>query len=261
MNNQEESRLNDNYINNWRKIKSRYILKQIFDHLNPKIFLNIIKNNKNIKNKLDIDLNDYKYVYLTNKFNINRYKKLDYNKTNFDKDHLYKKAKKILELKSLNFSINDIIDIVNKNCKKAIKEKKNKESNINPFFYYNYNDIYSPFNPFIFDNNDYIGIPLNYIIKYNLKNDYILFFEKNKKSQLCITYDKRKQIELLKELKIDFLKVKSLYFKYENDYFYEKKYNFIFTDNFLFKYLPNNLEILCLDFLNKLEINNNIFNS
>ena len=60
MNNQEESRLNDNYINNWRKIKSRYILQQIFEHLNPKIFLNIIKNNKNIKNKLDIDLNDYK---------------------------------------------------------------------------------------------------------------------------------------------------------------------------------------------------------
>ena len=58
--NNKESIKQKNYIFNLGKIRSKYILKQIFEHLNQKIFLKIIKHNKNIQNKLDINLNDYK---------------------------------------------------------------------------------------------------------------------------------------------------------------------------------------------------------
>ena len=45
---------------NLDNIKSKYILKQIFDNLEKNKTLKIIKNNKNIQNRLDIDINDYK---------------------------------------------------------------------------------------------------------------------------------------------------------------------------------------------------------
>ena len=58
--NKKESLKQKNTIYNWRKINSKYILQQIFEHLNQKIYLKIIKYNKNIQNKLDIEHNDYK---------------------------------------------------------------------------------------------------------------------------------------------------------------------------------------------------------
>ena len=41
-------------------IKSNYILKKIFNNLEKKILFYIIKYNKNIKKRLDIDIDDYK---------------------------------------------------------------------------------------------------------------------------------------------------------------------------------------------------------
>ena len=41
-------------------VKSKYILKQIFNHINLNIFLNIIRHNKSLQQKLDININDYK---------------------------------------------------------------------------------------------------------------------------------------------------------------------------------------------------------
>ena len=46
--------------NSISKIKSKFLLKQIFDRLNPNKTLEIIKYNKNIQKKLDIGINDYK---------------------------------------------------------------------------------------------------------------------------------------------------------------------------------------------------------
>ena len=60
--NNEESLKQKNYVFNWRNIRSEYILKQIFEHLNQKIFLKIIKYNKSIQNKLDINQNNYKKI-------------------------------------------------------------------------------------------------------------------------------------------------------------------------------------------------------
>ena len=49
-------KLNDNYKN----IKSIYILEKIFNNLETKRRLNLIKHNKKLKKKLDININDYK---------------------------------------------------------------------------------------------------------------------------------------------------------------------------------------------------------
>ena len=46
------------------KIKSKYILKSIFDILIEKKFLQIIIYNKKLQKKLDKKINDYKYEFL-----------------------------------------------------------------------------------------------------------------------------------------------------------------------------------------------------
>jgi len=42
-----------------KKIKNKYMLKQIFDYMETNRFMKIIKYNKNIQNILDINKNDY----------------------------------------------------------------------------------------------------------------------------------------------------------------------------------------------------------
>ena len=49
--------------NTYKKIKSNYILKEIFDNLSEKKLLKIIKVNKNIQKCLNKGLNDFKMFY------------------------------------------------------------------------------------------------------------------------------------------------------------------------------------------------------
>ena len=60
------SRINNNFKtnNNIDNIKSKYILKRIFDYLNEKKQLKIILYNKNLIYKLDKRLTAYKNEYL-----------------------------------------------------------------------------------------------------------------------------------------------------------------------------------------------------
>ena len=44
----------------YRKIKTDYFLQKIFDNLKKKRTLEIVKNNKNIKKRINISINDYK---------------------------------------------------------------------------------------------------------------------------------------------------------------------------------------------------------
>ena len=50
----------DKNNNSLKNIKSKYILKEIFDNLEYKKLLEIIKYNKNFQLKLNIEINDYK---------------------------------------------------------------------------------------------------------------------------------------------------------------------------------------------------------
>ena len=54
-------------------VKSKYIIKQIFENIKNKRKLNIIKYNKRIKIKLDIDKKDFE-IYITLKEFNNKYK-------------------------------------------------------------------------------------------------------------------------------------------------------------------------------------------
>lgn len=47
----------------FRRIKSNYVLKLLFDNLNFKIKMKIINHNKELKNRINITLTDYKDLY------------------------------------------------------------------------------------------------------------------------------------------------------------------------------------------------------
>ena len=58
------SLIKDNNKNNdLKEIKSKYILKQVFDNLRTNKFLEIIRYNKNLQNILDKGINDYRKIY------------------------------------------------------------------------------------------------------------------------------------------------------------------------------------------------------
>ena len=47
-------------MNYLAKVRSKYILKQIFDNLKPKLLLSLINYNKNFQKKLEIKIEDFK---------------------------------------------------------------------------------------------------------------------------------------------------------------------------------------------------------
>ena len=47
-------------IDRFENVKSKYILQKIFNNLEKKKFLKVVKYNKNIRYRLDININDYK---------------------------------------------------------------------------------------------------------------------------------------------------------------------------------------------------------
>ena len=140
------------YIKNYfEKIKSKYILKKIFNNVQEKIVLQIFKYNKNIQKKIDININNYiKYSQIeieiittgSGKFiNIKKKEKKFF--------HIYKKHKD----KKIIILIDHNVDSLN--C--LFKECQCIES-IN-FKRFNRNNIYSMKNMFAF-------IKINYFIKF-----------------------------------------------------------------------------------------------
>ena len=53
-------RKKSNKFDKFYKIKADYFLQKVFDNLKKKISLNIVKYNKNIKNRIKMDIKDYK---------------------------------------------------------------------------------------------------------------------------------------------------------------------------------------------------------
>ena len=50
----------DKSFGKYENIKSKYILQKVFDNLEKKRTLEIVKNNKNIKKRINLNINDYK---------------------------------------------------------------------------------------------------------------------------------------------------------------------------------------------------------
>ena len=75
--------------NSLKKIRSKYILKEIFDNLKINIKFEIIKYNKNIQDRLSMNINDYK-------------------------EYRYKYSEIIIEIIPLSYSSGKIINILNK---------------------------------------------------------------------------------------------------------------------------------------------------
>ena len=272
-------------------IKSSNIIDKIFDYVsNSDIYkLVLIKNCKSLQKKLNIDLNDYKYLYLNNIEY--QYHKIKYEQNNFDKKYLLSNAESAL--KELNISFDEAKEIITK-YKEKYKDENNDDKNKifileDDLFIF---DIYAPFLDVIIKYREdiFININLIFIEKYNLVDDYKLYFDKKYKNSnlLYVTFGDIKQLKLLKEMNIDFSKIKAIFIRYEKkkkelkfDYGGENshdegeevedkdeekydKYDNIFSELFNLENIGKSLETLSLYLYGlpmEYKINNNIFNS
>ena len=122
-------------------IKSKYIMKKIFQNLQEIKFLNFIRYNKTIKNRIDITLDDYKkYTNIKIKIdntgcgwfiNIYNDRKKIHIYFNGNKKEIKKKSKDYIESKEKVEEIKIIIDYGIKSLEVLFKIKINHE---NKFF-------------------------------------------------------------------------------------------------------------------------------
>ena len=262
------------------KIKSKFIIERIIEYAtdNDEIYkLKLFKYSKLFKEKLNINLYEYKYHFLNKRFQYYRYLEVEFDKIKEDKNYLKKKIEE--KLKIFNLSISEAKNILNKQEEiqkdKKLKNEENEENLENKDIINNYLiyqcDIFSPFIDIgiSYNNNNLIKIPLNYIEKYSLYNDYISFFQQNTliKYPLFIYFLDRNQIQILKQLKIDCSKSNILFFHEEDDYknnsFYDhnnsEENELLFKEMFSLNIFESNLKALCLDLKEPTEIKNNIF--
>ena len=264
------------------KIKSKFIFDNLFEFIQKdfeKFKLKLIYHNKALQKILGIDLIDYQKNFLKQKsIFYNQYPLINFDVNNFNKNFLYKKVED--DLKEHNLKIDDVKNIFEKYNKKYFKKENNNkifilDDEINIY------DIYSPFIDAIipFQNDIFINIPLNYVKKYNLINDYKIFFEKNINNitLLNISIDEVEQIKLLNELNFNSFLIECIFIelklkenindKDENNENLDKinnENNNLILQLFEFLIKQKNLNSLKLN-LNKFDqdytINNNIFTS
>ena len=238
------------------KISSKYILQTIFNYVkNPNFKMKLFMYSKSFQKRLELNLEDYKENYIKQSgINFDNYLLLgEYVNWNFNTNILKEQFKEILIRYKLDF--NDIKSCIINHFENLINIKKG--NNEKEFNIYEYDakkiDIYSPFFDLISKNNIFeqlfsISIPMNLIKSFNLKNDYILNFDKLNKSNsqyssLTFNYEDNNDIDYLKELKINFSQIKRLTIKKEatiNNYFY------FFKTLFSFDNIENNLVYLDL---------------
>ena len=226
------------------KIKSNYILQNILSYIDDKQFLTkLFFHSKNLQKKYNINIFNYQEEFLNN-----RIKWEDYlcfisltsftEESKFKKDTLKKTLNKILSDYGFSFEDNTIKKIITNYffCK---NEKNNQKFVQNDDFYHI--DIYSPFFDLfskseIFDEIFLIQIPFDLIKENRLIKDYISIFHKLnfKYSSIRINIEDLDQIKYINDLKIDFKKVKNLYFQqYQNKYEKADNNNIQFAKNIL----------------------------
>ena len=255
-------------INN---IKSKHIFDYIFEYIKEKTFqLKLFLYSKKFQKKFDINLIILKEKYLQKiKFELDKYL---YVKPNlFKKDYLTIEYNNFLEARKLNKETieNIIYDIFENKKIKDIDEvdvDKKKE-------YGKLINIESPLFNILSKTKNFsiiftIHISQIIIDEYKLKEDYIKCFDNLNK--LDIKYESifyilkdMYKINYLKEIKINFNKIKRLILKFENndyknDHALQNKIKYFYDTLFSFNNIKNNLIYLDINFINY-DINNKLF--
>ena len=195
-----------------RNIKSNYILQKILAHIqNKNVILKLFVHSKYFQNKLDIQLIDYQKESLKD-FLFEKYlcfNKIYDNNQEFDKNMIKNSLRD--DLLQKKFDPNNIIN----NQEYLLYYFKKYFDKINEEELDSYKkhriliDIYSPFFEELSKTSNFnetftISILPRYIInKYNLKNDYINLFDKNKYSSLKINFGEIEDFNIIDELNIN----------------------------------------------------------
>lgn len=228
------------------KIKSIGVLEIIFNYINDVNFKHkLFSYSKLLQKRFNIKLFDYQERYIKKiKLDINNYLYALNNRN--DKNILNEKLQKDL----LKYKLD--INILQMYINKYYTEEKNKIGNQ---FYLDKSsgaliDIKSPFFEFLskselFEKIFTIIISAKPIENFNLKNDYILAFNNlnksnSKYSSIQFYYKDNKDIDYLKDFKINFSQIKKLIIdkddsiddiKIKNDYFLKNLFSFFNIEN------------------------------
>ena len=212
---------NKKLINN---ITSKYILNTIFNYIKDKNFKDkLFLYSKRLQVKLDIKLISLKENYLKKiKFDLDKYLYIEPDL--YKKDFLTKEYNKFLEEKKVNKKIieNIIYDIFeNKEIRDIDEEDADKIKDNEKFI-----NIESPLFTILSKTKNFekiftIHISQNIIDEYKLKKDYIKFFNNlnnldTKYTSIFYYLKDINKINYLKEINIDFNKIKRLSLKIEN---------------------------------------------
>ena len=168
----------ENNNNQFEKIKSKFIIQKIFEYATNNYISKLIfvKYSKSLQKKLDLSLNDYQYLFLSNAYKYYNYTEVDFDKLKTDKNYLYNQAKN--KLKLIGFSIEEAKKII-KNYEEKEKDKEKPETSKKNFLLHSIFPLHI-FYPFIdvqipYDKHYFISVPLYNIEKYNLENEYTFF--------------------------------------------------------------------------------------
>lgn len=245
------------------KIKSKYIFKNIFEYIkDPNFKYKLFIHSKSLQDKVGIELADY----VANKLelDISSYFHI-YQSENFDEDILKKRLQEDLLKYRLDSNLFEKILIKKLKSKYEEIKSNNKNENLYYLLYKNWKlkiDYYSPLLDIVskteyFSEIFMIILNIETIQKYNQKKSYSSMFEKLNKSkvkypEIVFIYKNTDDIQYLRELNIDFYKVKSLtvqlcfglsFFERSS---LKKDYKYFFENLFSLEGIENNLISLYL---------------
>ena len=246
------------------KIASSYIIKNIFNYIQDKLFPdNLFLYSKKFQKKLNLKLIGLKEEYLK-RINLDKY--LFTQSDSIQENYLYIDYQKLLKQENLSENIfgNIVYDVLeNKKIKEIDEENINKIDDYDKLI-----NIDSPlFNIISKTKNFEIKFSINIsqinIDKFNLKNYYAKVFDKLNNSKIkysSISYylSDIKKINYLREINIDFKKIKRLTLNLQEDKT-KKNYKSFFTNVFSFRNIKNNLIYLKICLSDDYTINYNIF--
>ena len=233
-----------------KKINSTYIIENIFTFIKDKNYkLKLFNFSKFFQKKFNLDLFNYQEIYFK-KYNLNLNEFLNLNSFYLGKRTLLKdNFNNILTENNIDLNLikSYIINYYKYKSEEEIKNENNLIFNSKLLI-----DISSPFFDFllntdIFDKYFIISIPINYFKEYNLKDEYISFFNylnsiNAKYSSLKIDFKINEDVDIIKELKINFEQIKDLNILKigrDNNYIYNYFFSNLFSINSFGKNIKN----------------------